>query len=685
MRVYLCEKPSQARNVVAALGGGKGAKGYYETRHGIVTHGVGHLYQEADPDAYGWTAWSLDAMPMIPDKDGWKLEANPKTKDQLKIIDNLLKKATEVVIATDPDREGEAIARNILMKAGWWTPGKPPKGRLYRIWYKGEDQASIRNAIEAMHDASRTEPIYYAQRARARADWLVGMNLTRPTTALWAKGGALNCGRVLLPTLRLVVERDREIETFVPEDYFELSASVATTAQDCAVSVTLRHTRDSDDRLKRRKDAETLAEQVKGAQGPLQVTRESKNEKPPLPYTLQAVQADANRKWGWSANHTLEVAQQLYDDRRITYPRTDCGLLSDDQTDEVPMVLEHLAAHPEFRDVIPAFTPVIRKSVFSTEKIAKQEAGHTGLIPTLEPVEPGALAGTPDQAKLYDLIARRYIAAVMPDHSYESTRIQLDANGVLFAATGRVPLAWGWKAIWQSDPAAALRDVRQGGEDLAEGESGALPRVADQAPGEVTEVNVSAKQTQPPRAYTEATLLDDMEKVAKKVTDQKLKKVLKETSGIGTPPTRSATIEKLKHPKVGYISISKRRITSTRRGRQLIDALMAKCPTICDYGTTAIWEMTLDAIARAEAQKAAQGEQVFLERVAKEITDTIKTLRRDPGRFAIEAPPAAKQQSRSRSKNNGSVGKKQVGKRGGESKAQNGRRGGKSARAAARA
>jgi DNA topoisomerase-3 len=611
-RLLICEKPSQARNVADVLGvTGKG-KGYIETKDGTVTHGIGHLIEEQVPDEYGqgWDKWDLGVLPMVPSP--WRMKVKEQVQGQFHVVRGLLKNATEVVIASDPDREGEAIVRNILEECGW-RPG--PGRKLFRLWFNGEDKASIKKALERIRAAEETEAMFWAQRARARGDWLFGMNLTRLLSKVFDSKGSLNAGRVLLPTLRMVVDRDRLIENFKPEAYFELTATVGSP--DGGVKAKhrfpMRHTRPEDRQIKAKEEAAALARQALHARNPLQVTREKKRQGPPNPFTLPALQKRTNNLWGWSADRTLEVAQQLYDARLTTYPRSECAYLADDQAHEIGPTLAHLGGQEELRDLVAGFQPQVRKSVFNSAKVTN----HSALIPTMERAPLDRLEA--DERKLYLLIARGYIAALMPDYEYEATRIELVANGVPFAASGQVPLVLGWRAAFMTDAAAekSNRKVEDGEE--GDDEERTLPPVQDGDMACVEDVQVDARQTRPPARYTEATLLGDMESIGKYVQDERYKKILKETSGIGTAATRHEVLKKLKDEKVGYLKVEKRKIISTEKGRALIDALLRHLPQTVDLGVTAIWEMALEGIAGADPEQSRAASDRFIERIAGDV------------------------------------------------------------------
>lgn len=632
-RLFICEKPSQARNVAAALGGGRAGGGMIETREGIVTHARGHFFELLKPDAYpgaGWDGgWSLDRLPIVPET--FRYELKKDVAAQFKLIRQLLAKASEVVIASDPDREGEAIVRTILAEARYRGPTK-------RLWFNGEDANSIKKALGRLKPGSETEPLYFAQQARDRADFIVGMTCTRGATCAFggATKGALHVGRVVTPTLWLVVKRDREIANFRPEDYFELVASMESRGK----RFRLRHAPPAEERIKTKAEAEARATRAKGASGPLRVSKEAKRQAPPKPFTLPALQKRANNLWGWSAEKTLQTAQKLYEAKLTTYPRTDCPYLADDQWEEVPATLAHLAGQQEFAALIESFEPRRRKEVFDSAKVE----AHSGLVPTLERADLGALDA--DARRLYLLVARTYVAMLMPDYEYLAARVSFDANGVPFWVTGQIPQKLGWKAAFTRDEGG---DWNEGGENQGDdgpGDTGrgtgrnggkdegeaALPDVADGDPASALGIEIEAKQTKPPPHYTEATLLADMENIGKFVESPKLKKILKENAGIGTPATRDAIIKKLRDPKNGYVRVAGKKLIATDKGTTFIEALEQHVPELVNPGVTALWEEALEKIARGEANHEA-----FIRAAGEKVAKQVEKFRAAAGTLQVAA------------------------------------------------
>ncbi len=616
--LYLCEKRSQAEKIARALGNTRNRKGYMETAAGTVTYARGHLFEDLRPDDYrdDWgTPWRLEVLPMVPDA----FRDRPRDRAaaaQYRVIEGLLARAGEVVIATDPDREGEAIARDILAHADY-------KGPLRRLWLRGEDMASIRKALDALRPGSETEALYRAAKARAYADLLVGINLTRAVTLTVGAGGkgALHVGRVQTPALWMVIERDRQIEAFVPEPFYELEAHLKTTG---GIDLDLVHAPAAEARIKDREAAARLAEQAKGASEPLAVETEEKRQAPPLPFNLPDLQKEANKKWSWSAKKTLDTAQALYTKGLTTYPRTAVRHLATDQRDEVEATLAHLKACEPLAELITGFTPVIRDTTFDSAKAG----AHTGLCPTLQPADLDALGS--DERKLYLLIARRYVAALMPDYEYLRTVITWTVDGTEFKRIGTTPRNRGWKAAWRvddGDGTETLPPVKGG--DMATAEA----------------IEVIDKQTQPPRPYTVASWLADMEGAAKFAKDPRIRGILhrKEQKGIGTSATRDQIQEALIGR--GYVTLDKREVRSTPKGRNLIEAMEKTVPRVIDPAETAVWEDTLDQIAEGKGDADA-----FIAAIVDALEENVRSLHQLGGAAKADGAPGDRHRKRHRDK-----------------------------------
>ncbi|WP_415907117.1 DNA topoisomerase III [Oleiharenicola sp. Vm1] len=574
-RLFITEKPNQAADLAKVLGSERKTSTHWETADGRVTWLFGHMLRLAQPEEYDpkWGGrWSWEQLPILPERP--KFLPIEKTMGRLREVGALLRECSEVVVATDGDPEGEMIGREVLAHFNW-------RGPTRRLWLTALDPANIRKALDRIKPGEETVRLYYAAAARSEADWLVGMGPTRAATLKSPRAaGTMSVGRVQTPTLALVVRRDREIENFKPSDYFEVIAQLRT---DAGVEIALRHAPGEEHRITKRADAERIVAGAQGARGPLSVETETgKREKSPSPFSLAALQKKADALWGWPAKKTLQIAQELYEEHKCTsYPRTDVGYLPEEQMADVPKITAALVEYPEFAALRSATFKA--GHWFNDKKIG---GSHHGIIPTNFP----DLAKLNESARdLYLLIARQYLASLMPDYVFDAVNITFTA-GVEFRARGTVPVDYGWRA--------AFRDEKpETGEE--EEADVTLPKVKDGEPAAIMKTSVDAKRTRPPRRYTEGTLLADMENVAKFVTDPQLRAILNRDEGkqrgIGTSATRAEILATLVDRD--YIGKKGRQITSTPKGRALVALLERAAPPLVDAGETAIWQMSLDAIA----------------------------------------------------------------------------------------
>jgi len=594
MRVFLCEKPSQARDIARELGQPRDLKTYLEAGDDVVAFARGHLFQLAEPEAYKpeWEKWTFGTLPIVPEE--FKLVKKKGTDDLVRAINGLLKKADEVVIATDADREGEMIAREILDECRY-------RGPVRRLWLRALDPESIRKGLAAIKAGRETEPLYNAARARSRADWLVGMNMSRAATiadrADGRRTGIVSIGRVQTPTLALVVRRDREIEGFKSRDYFEVIASVESDGEEFTLSYAPGES--DGGRIYDVGEADILAAKASGAKGPLRVVSENKSTPPPKLFALSSLQSAASAKWGFSADKTLAVAQALYETHKLTtYPRTDCSFLPEEQIGDVSHILENIRG---VLTTLGNWEPIIRKTVFNSAKIT----AHHAIIPTKLRYSGGLSS---DEAKVYQLICASYAAATMPDYEYHSVSVEMDAAGVVFSSRGNTPLKNGWKAAFSSGKTE---------EEDSDGDEARLPDLRDGAEAEIVEARVEGKKTKPPSRFTDGTLIEAMKSVARFVSDPAQKARLKETSGIGTEATRAAILKILRDRE--FIAANGKFLISTEKGRELIAWVEAKVPSLADPGETALWEESLSAI-----EEGAESLQGFLRRVSDRVGDYVK-------------------------------------------------------------
>jgi DNA topoisomerase-3 len=583
MRLFIAEKPSLARAIVDVLPEPRMKKaGYFECGGShVVTWCAGHILELAPPAAYdpAFKAWRLEDLPIVPSE--WQLEVT--AADLLKTIRSLLRSASRVVHAGDPDREGQLLVDEVLVHLSY-------RGPVDRLLVSDLNPEAVRKSLAALRPNESLRPLYHAALARQRADWLYGLNMTRLYTLLGRTAGydgVLSVGRVQTPLLGLIVRRDLEVEAFKPRPYFVLLADVVAAAG--GFRATWKSSVDGDTRLDEdghlidAPAAVDVQRRTSGARG--QVTkcvREKKAEAAPLPYSLPELQVDAAKKLGLTPKQVLEAAQALYETHRVaTYPRSDCSYLPETHFAQAPTVFGAAAANlPELQQLVAGADFTRRSRAWNDSKVTV----HHAIIPTPTRVAPTALS--PVERGVYDLIARRYLAQFYGAFEYYRTEVEVLVAGERFVASGRQPLASGWKAT--------LGDARDGDEEKPEvdlSQNGALPALRDGQPVTAATVCVNHKLTQPPKRFTNATLLQAMTGIARFVSNPEIKTLLREADGIGTPATQAAIIQTLFER--GYVEEKKRNIISTPTGR----ALISKLPTIAtEPDMTALWEAAMQKI-----------------------------------------------------------------------------------------
>lgn len=610
MRVFLCEKPSQARDIARVIGAGQRSEGFLKGEDSVVTWGFGHLLEQAPPEQYdpALKRWSLEALPILPST--WKMEIKKSGRKQFGVVKKLLGQATEVVVATDADREGETIARELLDYCGY-------RGRVTRLWLSALDDASIRKALAGIRPGEATYPLYLAGLGRSRADWLVGMNLTRAYTVLAQRQGhqgVLSVGRVQTPALRLVVDRDREIANFVPQPFWEVVAQLQAAGGTFQAKWQPRDAsiQDTAGRCISEEAARSLAQRATGQQGRVSHLETSrKKEAAPLVMDLSSLQQEASRRFGYGAQQVLDIAQALYETHKATtYPRTDCRYLPESQLGDAERIVTMLLHSDETLSPLRQRLDPSRKSrVWNDSMIT----AHHGIIPTAVVCDLAKLSET--ERNVYDLIRRHYLAQFLPAHEYDQTEVWVDLEGEAFSASGRQVRVEGWRRLF---PRAAA--------DEGSGEDRVAPPLPDLSEGEsckAQHLEVLAKQTTPPKPFTEGTLVASMKHAARFVTDERLKARLKETAGIGTEATRAGIIETLL--KRGFIKRQKRALVSTPTGQQLIDSLPS---AITNPGMTALWEQALDDVAagRMALQDFMARQAGMVEKLVQHVRDATVTM-----------------------------------------------------------
>ncbi|KSF20627.1 DNA topoisomerase III [Pseudomonas monteilii] len=582
MRLFLCEKPSQGKDIGRILGATQRGDGCLNGSGITVTWCIGHLVEAAAPEVYdaALKRWSLEQLPIIPQQ--WRVEVKPKTATQFKVVKALLAKATQLVIATDADREGELIAREIIDLCGY-------RGPIERLWLSALNDASIRTALAKLRPSAETLPMYYSALARSRADWLVGMNLSRLFTVLGRQAGydgVLSVGRVQTPTLKLVVDRDREIATFVSVPYWAIDVSLSASGQTFTAQwVAPDASTDDAGRCLQQPVAQYAAQQIRaaGSAQVVSVETERVREGPPLLFDLGTLQEVCSEQLGLDVQETLEIAQALYETHKATtYPRSDSGYLPESMFAEVPTVLDSLLkTDPTLAQIMGQLDRTQRSRAWNDGKVT----AHHGIIPTLEPANLSAMSEK--ERAVYRLIRAHYLAQFLPHHEFDRTVADLSCGQQKLVATGKQVVARGWRLV-------LAESEREGSADEdgdAPVRTQVLPALRDGMACQVAGADIKALKTMPPKPYTQGELVKAMKGVARFVTDPRLKQKLKDTTGIGTEATRANIISGL--IARGYIVKKGRSIRASDAAFTLIDAVPA---AITDPGTTAVWEQALDMI-----------------------------------------------------------------------------------------
>lgn len=566
MRVCVAEKPSVAREIASVLGATTSKNGYFEGNGYQVTWTFGHFCTLKEPHEYApqWKRWSLDYLPMIPPRFGIKLIDNDGAKRQFAVIEELMSKASEVINCGDAGQEGELIQRWVMQKARCTCPVK-------RLWISSLTEESIREGFEKLYDAKEFDSLYEAGLSRAIGDWLLGMNATRLYTVKYGQNrSVLSIGRVQTPTLALIVNRQLEIENFVSEPFWELK----TLYRNTIFSVTKG-------RYTVKEEADKAAELIKGEEFEVtDVTTKDGVEYPQRLFDLTALQVECNKKFALSAEETLKTVQSLYEKKLTTYPRVDTSFLSDDLFPKIPAIMRGLAGYEELTAPILAKKIKKDKRVFDNKKVTD----HHAIIPT------GVRANniSAEERKVYDLITRRFIAAFYPNCKISTTTVLGEVNKIEFKVIGKQILDPGWRVVFDRELA------NQDDEESEKDDEGILPNfvVGEKGPHEP---DLLEKQTQPPRPYTEATLLRAMETAGRLVEDEDLRDALKE-NGIGRPSTRAAIIETLF--KRNYIRKERKNLHATLTGVELIGTIQEELLKSAEL--TGIWENKLRQIERNE-------------------------------------------------------------------------------------
>lgn len=604
MIVCIAEKPSVAKDIARILGATTSHNGYMEGNGFQVTWTFGHLCTLKEPNDYteNWKHWSLSALPMIPPRFGIKLIDDDGIKRQFSVIERLMQAADCIVNCGDAGQEGELIQRWVMQKAQAKCPVK-------RLWISSMTDEAIREGFNSLKDQSEYQPLYVAGLSRAIGDWLLGMNATRLYTLKYGQNRqVLSIGRVQTPTLALIVNRQKEIDSFVPEPYWVLS----TIYRDTLFTATKG-------KFTTKEEGEQAFATI--ADKPFEVTGVSKkngNEAPPRLFDLTSLQVECNRKFSYSAETTLNLIQSLYERKLTTYPRVDTQFLSDDIYPKCAGILTGMRGYEQYIQPLAGKKLPKSKRVFDTSKVTD----HHAIIPTGVP----ASALSDMERNVYDLIARRFIAVFYPDCKFATTTVLGKVEDVEFKVSGKEILEPGWRTIYAQQPShpnnpsttQPLNSQPSSDDDDKQDEERTLPTFVKGESGPHTPT-LTEKWTTPPKYYTEATLLRAMETAGKFVDDETLRAALKE-NGIGRPSSRAGIIETLF--KRHYIRRERKNLIATATGIELIDIIHEELLKSCEL--TGIWEKKLRDIEHKKYEAAD-----FINELKQQVTEIVYDVLRD--------------------------------------------------------
>lgn len=640
MIVCIAEKPSVARDIAEVLGAKTRKDGYIEGNGYQVTWTFGHLCTLKEPHEYtpSWKSWSLSSLPMLPPRFGIKIISDNGIEKQFGVIEKLMQNADEIINCGDAGQEGELIQRWVMQKAGVKCPVK-------RLWISSLTEEAIREGFNNLKDQKEFQPLYEAGLSRAIGDWVLGMNATRLYTLKYGQNRqVLSIGRVQTPTLALIVNRQLDIENFVPKQYWVLttlyrdttfSAIIAKSDEELAAEAEEKGsngTKQKDDTnrgippITSMEEGEALMNRIK--ETPFIVTEVSSkkgNEAPPRLFDLTSLQVECNKKFAYSADETLRLIQSLYEKKVATYPRVDTTFLSDDIYPKCPSILAGLKPYEKLTAPLMGTTLLKSKKVFDNSKVTD----HHAIIPTGQP--PVNL--TDMEKRVFDLIARRFIAAFYPDCKFSTTTIIGEADGIEFKVTGKQIIDPGWRVIFAKEKDEDNKEDNE--------EDNVLPVFTKGETGDHTPF-LTEKWTQPPRPYTEATLLRAMETAGKLVDNDELRDALKE-NGIGRPSTRAAIIETLF--KRHYIKKERKNLVATPTGMELIGLIHEEL--LKSAQLTGLWEKKLREIER-KAYNAA----TFLDELKTMVAEIVHSVLSDNTNRRVSVMEEIKEKPVAKSKSN---------------------------------
>ena len=604
MIVCIAEKPSVAKDIARIIGATSAHEGYMEGNGYQVTWTFGHLCTLKEPHDYTpmWKTWSLTSLPMIPERFGIKLIDQPSIKKQFAIIEGLMQKADRIVNCGDAGQEGELIQRWVMQKAGAKCP-------VSRLWISSMTDEAISEGFSQLKDQADYQPLYLAGLSRAIGDWLLGMNATRLYTLKYGQNRqVLSIGRVQTPTLALIVNRQKEIENFKPEPYWVLATVYRATTFTATKG-----------KFTSKEEGEEAFKTIEGK--PFTVTKVEKKEgkeQPPQLYDLTSLQVDCNKKFGYSAEMTLNLIQALYEKKYTTYPRVDTQYLSDDIYPKCPQTLNGLYQTKFGGQAVyaPFIKPIGGKPLKKTKRVfdSSKVTDHHAIIPT--GVVPQNLSDA--ERNVFDLIARRFIGVFLPDCRFSTTTVLGEVDGVEFKVTGKEILEPGWRVVREKSSESSENSDNSENSEKEDKEEKTLPTFVKGESGD-HQPTLTEKWTTPPPYYTEATLLRAMETAGKFVEDEALRAAMKE-NGIGRPSSRAGIIETLF--KRHYIKRERKRLVATPTGIELIDLIREELLKSCEL--TGIWEKKLRDIEHKKYDP-----QQFINELKEQITEIVNDVMRD--------------------------------------------------------
>ena len=571
--LVIAEKPSVARDIAKVLKANQKGDGCLIGENHVVSWAVGHLVTLAEPEDYDekYKKWNFSTLPILPEE--MKLKAIQQTRSQLKVLHKWMNSAEidSLICATDSGREGELIFRYIYEITNCKKP-------FERLWISSMTEEAIKEGFATLKDGREYDLLYTSAKCRSEADWLVGMNATRAYTLRY--DALLSIGRVQTPTLALIVNKQKEIDAFVAEDYFEVQA-------DFGGYTGMWIDQEEHTRIEKEETAKAIVQKVSGKQAVItKVEKEEKKTPPPLLYDLTELQRDCNKKFGFSAKKTLDIAQSLYEKRKmITYPRTDSRYLSDDMKGKVHNTLRRLNELEEYQ----SYTQPLSGNISFTKRIIDNSkvTDHHAIIPTDGKLRVDSL--TEEEKKVFSLVAARFLAVFYPYYRYETTKVYAMAEQEQFLSKGTVVLEEGWQAVEKAlVPATATKKKKKDEEEQK------LPALTEGEQRKIEKAAVQKKKTKPPIPYTESSLLSAMENAGRFVEDEALKEQMKD-SGLGTPATRAAIIERLL--TVGYIVRKGKNLIPTEKGMKLIEVVPIE---MSSPQTTGKWEKGLSSISKGK-------------------------------------------------------------------------------------